>query len=151
MYAFFQKYLDLPGNPHDEEMEYLSFEDLKVTESGQVQTSWGGETVFSLNKKYAEVLSQRLANLRADSVKYVAKVKEAAASLAGYCRPKGNSEAVFAGRFQREGYILEKFFIQGEGDYVIPFLLFVPMKELRVPSFIFILKEKLLRLVRSRK
>jgi dienelactone hydrolase len=33
---------------------------------------------------------------------------------------------VFRGRYQRDGYALEKWGLQGEGDYIIPMLLFIP-------------------------
>src|SRR5262249_36447744 len=46
IYAFFQKYLSLPGSSEDEELEPVQREDLTVTTTGQVTTSVGGETVF---------------------------------------------------------------------------------------------------------
>jgi len=36
MYAFFQKFLDNPGNSNDEEVEFLSKEEIQVTATGQV-------------------------------------------------------------------------------------------------------------------
>ena len=36
------------------------------------------------------------------------------------------NEPVFTGRIQREGYVIEKYFVKGEGDYVIPYLLMIP-------------------------
>src|SRR5687768_12214003 len=50
MFAFFQKHLDNPGNPLDEEVPLLSETEMKVTPTGQVSTSFGGESVFSLNR-----------------------------------------------------------------------------------------------------
>jgi len=35
---------------------------------------------------------------------------------------------VFTGRIQREGYVVEKYFVKGEGDYIIPYLLMLPGK-----------------------
>jgi hypothetical protein len=37
-------------------------------------------------------------------------------------------EPVFTGRINREGYSIEKYFMKGEGDYVIPYLLMMPEK-----------------------
>lgn len=52
MYSFFQKHLSNLGNPFDEELEPLSKEELQVTPTGQVSTSFENhESVFSLNKK----------------------------------------------------------------------------------------------------
>jgi hypothetical protein len=54
-------------------------------------------------------------------------VRQSAKVLSGYRRPDtGASRSVFTGRFQREGYSVEKHFIRGEGDYVIPFIAMVP-------------------------
>ena len=38
------------------------------------------------------------------------------------------NEPVFTGRIQREGYVIEKYFVKGEGDYIIPYLLMLPAK-----------------------
>ncbi len=35
-------------------------------------------------------------------------------------------EPVFSGRYQMKGYIIEKYFIKGEGNYIIPYLLMMP-------------------------
>jgi len=40
--------------------------------------------------------------------------------------PDTVQDPVFTGRFQRETYVVEKYFVKGEGNYVIPFLLMIP-------------------------
>src|SRR5690606_2956833 len=62
IYAFFQKHLNNPGSPEEEAVEVLTQKEIQVTPTGQVSTSFGGETVFSLNRKEAEI---RLAELNA--------------------------------------------------------------------------------------
>src|SRR5258705_12923508 len=47
MYAFFQKNLRNPGDSNDQEVVVLSPAEMKVTATGQVSTSLGGETIFS--------------------------------------------------------------------------------------------------------
>jgi hypothetical protein len=54
MYSFFQKNLKNPGDSSDQEVEILSPEEIQVTQTGQVSTSLGGETIFNLNLKEAE-------------------------------------------------------------------------------------------------
>src|SRR5690625_1068788 len=54
MYAFFQEYLDNPGNSNDEEVTMLNEDEIRVTPTGQLSTSLTGATVFSLNRKEAE-------------------------------------------------------------------------------------------------
>jgi cephalosporin-C deacetylase-like acetyl esterase len=126
MYAFFQKHLNLPGNSEDEEVEYLSAEELKITETGQVVSSLKGETVFSLNKKEAVLSIAKINNNRLDLKNIVNNILPDAIKLSGYQKPIGANEAVFAGRFNREQYSIEKWFIKGEGEYVIPFILMIP-------------------------
>ncbi len=126
MYAFFQKYLDNPGNPVDEAVTIPGDEQLRVTQTGQVATSYGGETVYSLNHKEAKRRMQKMRSARRHPDRHLPKVLYAAKELSGYRDPGDVPQAAFTGRIPREGYVIEKYFIQGEGDYVIPYLLMVP-------------------------
>ena len=128
MYSFFQKHLANPGNPRDEQVQLLTAEELKVTATGQLATSVVGETVFSLNKKIAENLAAELNNSRKDPGTFLSEVIKSAKELSGYIEPSTTGEPVFSGRIARENYSVEKYFIKGEGNYVIPYLLFVPSK-----------------------
>lgn len=119
MYAFFQEHLDLPGNPKDEETIPLTPEELQVTPTGQVASAYPGETVFSLNQKMTA--SFPISTDPNDN-------KEKAKVLSGYRSPSESAEPVMTGRLQREGYVVGKYFIRGEGDYIIPYLLAVPDK-----------------------
>jgi hypothetical protein len=126
MYAFFQKHLQLPGSPVEEDVDFPSPQELQKTSTGQLSTSLGGETVFSLNRKESEKLINDLQASRSDPEKHLSKILLSAEKLSGY---KGQSlidEPVFTGRLQREGYVIEKYFVKGEGDYVIPYLLLIP-------------------------
>ncbi|MCK9618583.1 MAG: acetylxylan esterase [Lentimicrobiaceae bacterium] len=128
MYAFFQKYLNNPGNSNDEIVKTLTAEELQVTPTGQVSTSLGGETIFSLNRKEAEKLVINLQTSRNDLTMHLQDVLNSAKKLSGYLKPTEINEPVFTGRFQREGYVIEKYFLKGEGNYVIPYLLLIPSK-----------------------
>ncbi len=126
MYVFFQKYLNNPGNPNDEETQPLTVEEMQITPTGQVFTSYGGETLFSLNRKEAEKLTDNLNALRTGTTGYISRTLNSAKKLSGYREPEQVQDPVFTGRFQREGYVVEKYFVKGEGDYVIPYLLMKP-------------------------
>lgn len=126
LYAFFRKHLLLPGSSEEEEVEYLTEKELQKTPTGQLGSSLGGETVFTLNLKEAQKYIDDLQSCREDIYKHVKNVKIAAKQLSGYRDPSLTGKPVFTGRFQREGYAVEKYFIKGEGEYVIPFLLFRP-------------------------
>jgi dienelactone hydrolase len=128
MYAFFQKHLQLPGSPVEEEVDFSSAQELQKTSTGQLSTSLGGESVFSLNRKDAEKSISNLQTQRADLQKYLTVVLNSAKKLSGYKAPAGVQDPVFTGRFQREGYVVEKYFTRGEGNYMIPYLLMIPDK-----------------------
>jgi len=126
MYAFFQKTLDNRGDSSDEEMKMIPDEHLQVTKTGQVATSLDGESVFSLNKKDAEKKMLALAKKRKNLPGYFTEIISSAKKLSGYKAPQEIEEPLFAGRIQREGYVIEKYLVKGEGKYIIPFLLFKP-------------------------
>jgi hypothetical protein len=128
MYAFFQKHLNNPGNPDELEIELPSDEELQVTPTGQLSTSMGGKTVFGLNRKFAEELSGKLETSRQDLIKHFPEILKSARELSGYEEPAEVDEPVFCGSIPRDNYEIEKYFVRGEGDYVIPYLLFKPDK-----------------------
>lgn len=118
LYAFFQKYLHHPGSANDEEVKMLSAAELQVTGTA----SQKGETIFSLNLKEAEKKHTQLQASR----QQMPVMLESAKKLSGYKEPEMGAEPVFTGRLQQEGYAIEKAFVKGEGDYVIPYLLLKP-------------------------
>lgn len=126
MYAFFQKHLRNPGASEDEEIPFLTKEEIQVTSTGQVSTSLGGETVFSLNKIEATKLLDSLNVFRKNLSKHLIEVLINAEKLSGYKEPKKIDDSVLTGCIERDGYIINKHFVKGEGDYVIPYLLMVP-------------------------
>lgn len=126
IYAFFQKYLDNPGSSNDETIELLTPEQLRVTPTGQLSTSLGGQTVYSLNKKAAEEVLKNVESKRRDTGAYFKSMLSAARTLSGFRTPQKGNHPVFNGRFQRQGYVVEKYFIGGEGNYVLPYLLLKP-------------------------
>lgn len=125
VYAFFQKHLDNPGDSSEIEVKSLSKDQLQVTETGQLSTSLKGETVFSLNLKEVERLNAQLEEARSDPA-HNSKVIDAAKELSGYREPQATKQPVLTGQIQRDGYTIRKYFVQGEGDYVIPYLLMEP-------------------------
>lgn len=123
LYAFFQQHLHNPGSPQDEETRSLSREELRVTETGQIATSVKNTaTLFSLNKQEAE---KKYTRLQASRQRF-ADLLDTARKLSGYREPGEVPAPVFTGRTQKQGYVIEKGYIKGEGDYVIPYLLLKP-------------------------
>jgi cephalosporin-C deacetylase-like acetyl esterase len=138
MYAFFQKHLNLPGNPIDEEVEFLTEEELKITETGQVSTSLGGKTVFDINKAEAQTLIQNLENSRKDLSRHLQLVRHSAKHLSGYIHPDRTPGSIFVGRYQHEGFSVERYVLNGEGECVIPLILTIPDKCEKHPVIIYI-------------
>ncbi len=127
MYAFFQKYLDNPGDSTDLDVAPLTHGELQVTKTGQVSTSIkDAETVFSLNLKEAKKKEAGLQALRKDLSGYLPEALDAARTLSGYRDPDVFHKPVFTGRYRKSGYVIEKHFVKGEGDYVIPYILMIP-------------------------
>lgn len=126
MYAFFQKFLDNPGDPSDEDLGTLTPKELQVTETGQISTSLQGETVFSLNLKQMNINRKDLVKRRLEGSGYKTEILKFAKQLSGYHKPSEISKPIFLGRIQRVGYSIEKYMTKGEGDYMIPYLLMKP-------------------------
>jgi len=126
MYAFFQEHLNNPGSPKDEPTRNLSIEEMQVTATGQVSTSLGGETVFTLNRKESGKLAEKLQAARISDESFIPDVLNSAKKLSGYHEPADSDEPVFSGRYRKHGYLIEKYFIKGEGNYIIPYLLMIP-------------------------
>ncbi|MBN2410064.1 acetylxylan esterase [candidate division KSB1 bacterium] len=138
MYAFFQKHLDLPGSPKDVDTDTLTAKELQVTETGQVGTSLTGESIYSLNRVRAQALDTNLNKTRTTGPGYPQSIIDNVRELSGYIPPDKNINAVFTGRFQWEGYTVEKFFIRGDSNYVIPFILLKPDQDGKHPAVIYI-------------
>ena len=126
MYAFFQRHLKNPGSSKDEEVALPTPAELQVSSSGQVATSMGGETIQSLVVKLAG--SRAPHGELNTGPEGRTDVVEQAKRISGYRPPAETAEPVFTGRIQRDGYAIEKYFLAGEGDYIIPYLLVKPVQ-----------------------
>src|SRR5947199_7620238 len=93
--------------------------ELRCTPTGQVSTSLGGESVFTLNQKRLEQLkAHRLTRLR----DLPGTVREAIR----YEPPSGPLQVAHYGTITRSGYRIEKLIYESEPGIVIPALLYVP-------------------------
>lgn len=130
MYAFFQEALDLPGSSEDVEVEIFEDQELWATETGQVITSLGGETIYSINKKIVENQTAKLKTQRdkEDFDTHSAMVAKEAKRLSGFDDPNNFGKAVFSGRYANKEYLLEKYLIPGSGDYMLPAAMYIPVE-----------------------
>ncbi|NND05234.1 MAG: xylan esterase [Saprospiraceae bacterium] len=129
MYAFFQKHLQNPGDPTDQEIEPLSLEELQVTPTGQVSTSFQGETMYSLNKKVVENQVEKLNARRRNIAEHLPQVRRLFPKIAGITVPEEFGSAVFSGRFVGAEYAIEKYLIPGSGAYMLPLALCIPTEK----------------------
>jgi len=137
--AFFQKNLNLPGDPKDENVTVLDPKELMVTSTGNVASSFeNAETVFSINKKEAQKLIDKIQNSRKNIESHLEGVQLKAKELSGYIAPQTEVKSVFRGRYQRDGYSVEMYALNGEGNYIVPLLIFVPKTGSKFSSVIYI-------------
>ncbi len=101
------------------QIEMATPEELRCTPTGQVSTSLGGETVFTLNQKRLERLK---ANRRTPPRELPRKIQE----LIGYDPPSTSPQLRPYGTIRRSGYHIEKLTYDSESGIMIPSLLFVP-------------------------
>ena len=109
---FSQKHLRLPGSSAEEEVDCPTALELQKTSTGQLSSSLGGETVFSLNYMEAEQLAKKLQLSRENLPQHLSNVVSSAKKLSGYRQPESVNDPVFTGRFQRDGYVVEKYFLK---------------------------------------
>ncbi len=138
LYTFLQNHLNHPGDYRDEEVEFLTPEELTITETGQMLTSLQGKRVFDYNKIDTQQNLKILNKQREQPVKHIHKVLREAQRISGFYKPPSHSRSVFTGGAQREKYRIEKYVIHSEGPCIIPLLLFVPKTSGPHPSVIYI-------------
>ena len=138
LYAFFQRHLDRPGSPEDEDVSPLSASALHVTDTGQVVTSLDGRTVFSLVQARAERQLAALDSSRRDLESHLPAVVRAAKSQSGFRPPAEEGTLLFTGRHQRSGYMIEKYVLDRKETYPIPFLLAVPNEDGPHPGLLYL-------------
>jgi cephalosporin-C deacetylase-like acetyl esterase len=110
------------------EIELAAFEDLACTETGQVATSLGGETVFTLNRKRAEALDPKLPAIRSasDLAAYRREISERVRRASALEYEKATPEVRPYAQIDRAGYRIEKLAYISEPGIYVPSLLFVP-------------------------
>ncbi len=126
VYAFFQKYLNNPGNSEEEETEHFDLKDLWVTPNGQIQHFIASETLFSLNKKYTDKIIAKRDNKQIPYAEYSKEVRDKIIKLSGYQKPTYSNDYIFSGRLWRDNYSIERYLVKGVGNYYIPLLRLSP-------------------------
>ena len=119
-YEWFGRWLKgIEDKDPEPQIEIATPEELRCTSTGQVSTSLGGESVFTLNQKRLERLK---VNRRARPGELPHKVQE----LIHYEPPSASLQVRPYGTISRSGYHIEKLTYESEPGITIPSLLFVP-------------------------
>jgi pimeloyl-ACP methyl ester carboxylesterase len=138
-YAFFQKHLQLPGDPAEQQIPFLAEEELTVTPTGQVSTSYASRGVFELNLEVVKPLLEQLEKNRNERPdQHLKNALSEARRLSGYRDPESSNRSVYQGRYQRDGYTIEKHVLAGEGGTPLPILIFVPEGEGPFPAVVYL-------------
>ena len=120
----------------------MTAEELKITSTGQVSTSLGGQMIFDVNRKETERLYENLLTSRKDIAKHLDHVLPNAKLISGYVEPiirPSKEEGFINGRYIRDGYTVGLHALEGEGEYAIPFLLFIPdNKRDKTPAILYL-------------
>ncbi|MCS6953334.1 MAG: acetylxylan esterase [Bryobacteraceae bacterium] len=129
-YRWFSRWLK---NAEDEEPEpqilLATEEELYATRTGQVATSLGGETVFTLNQTRAERLRRQGAPPGGAQL----------AALIGFQRPEGAVRVRAFGEIERPELRIEKIVYESEPGIAVPGLVLVPKTPLaRKPAVIYV-------------
>jgi cephalosporin-C deacetylase-like acetyl esterase len=101
-------------NTSEEHVHPRNEEDLRATKTGQVQTSLGGESVFTLNRARAREFKRTMPSI--DLVR----------RLTGCERTESTPGVKPFGTLQRDGYRIEKLVYISEPGIEVPALLFLP-------------------------
>ncbi|MBK9168662.1 MAG: acetylxylan esterase [Bryobacterales bacterium] len=123
-YEWFGRHLkNAPGDREEPEIEIASEQELFATRTGQVVTSFRGETVHSLNLRHAESLAAQWP--APGSAGYREHVVRALREMSGYSKPQPGPSYPY-GVIERDGYRIEKLVIDSEPGILLPGLLYVP-------------------------
>ncbi|HLT94186.1 MAG TPA: acetylxylan esterase [Membranihabitans sp.] len=111
-YAFFRQHLNNPGPVKDEDIPVLAPEDLWVLPSGNVYRDLGGQDIYSLTMAYLESQEKMIAASSRD-------LSQKMIEVSGYEYPESGA-VVFSGRTNHDFFSMEKYLIQGSGNYYLP-------------------------------
>ena len=128
-YEWMNRWLGMPEETGAEpEIATEPEENLRCTETGLVSASLGGETVFSLNKAFAESVMPRrkkTADLSA-YIRYRTAIQKKMIALTGYAREDSDLNIETFGRLDTDYGFIEKLTYTSEPGITVPALAFVP-------------------------
>jgi cephalosporin-C deacetylase-like acetyl esterase len=137
IYAFFMNTFGVDGDFTDENIPTIEEKKLYSTVTGQVVTS-GSKSIYDCIKEDSRDAIKSLESSRLDIDAHTEKVKNTYISLSGFNPNDKTLEVIFTGRFQREGYTIERIIIDSEDEIPIPVLVFVPDGGGKFPAILYL-------------
>ena len=140
MYRFFHEHLNNPGSSEDQKVDYFSEEELTVTPTGQVSSSYNSRSIFDLNKDRVRLIREKSiaaspGEIHQNRQLILDKVKE----ISGHDASRAIKSVVHTGKIAYQDYKIEKYFIQGENfDYPIPFVFIKPYTDEARPLIVYL-------------
>jgi cephalosporin-C deacetylase-like acetyl esterase len=126
-YEWFARWLK---GAHDDEPEpeiqLSTTQELNCTETGQVATSVGGETVYTLNRKRAEEVIRKRSGVDTAAVRRLIAFEPRA----------GKVTALPYGTLDKKSFRIEKLIYESEPGILIPAVLYAPAADGRKPGII---------------
>ena len=125
LYAFFQKHLELPGSPKDQEVDALTEEQLTLGEKGQVGLDVNSKSIPQVLREELTYPTYSLEDLaRKDSL------RELVQGISGFSPDEPMKEALFVGEESLNGQLVQKFVLEYPSErYSIPYYLLKPKKD----------------------
>ena len=103
--------------------------ELYSTKNGQVSVDFQGETVYSLNKKEYQKRFEG---------KNISNPIEVIKELSGYERNSKTLNTVFCASYSDSGVIAQKYFIEMDGGYPLPFIILRPQDDKKHSAVIYL-------------
>ena len=141
-YDWLSRWLKGSGDHEPEqEVKIESAKELQCTPTGQVASSLGGETVFSLNIKRVEQNKPRRAPLTGTQAVASNRtdMRREIQRLIGFEPQSGTLNVKPFGRIEGDGFAIEKLVYESEPGIVVPAVLLIPKtSEARKPAVVYV-------------
>ncbi len=137
VYGFFMDAFGLTGPTDDEDIPPIDPALLQVTETGQVLTS-GSRSIHDIIMDDARPVLAALQSARNRGKTHLEKVGSDFPGIAGMRMTAMKPDAVFTGRYQREGCSVGKYVLQCDDGIPLPALLFIPDGAENAPGLVYV-------------
>ncbi len=140
VYEFFMKAFGVGGDSSETDIGLIDPKLLRVSATGQVMTS-GSKTLYDYTVADAEPVLAGLAVSRERMEDHRNTVLAAARDYSGYRADTQAPTMVFTGRYQRDGYRIERVILDENSDLPLPALVFVPERGGPYPTILLVDQE----------